>query len=243
MATSMLDKVKATARAPEPRSKEQLEAEIYAMRSAQESMFGVENSSKQRLENAAFRLSQDLKFQDLGYKRLSLAPLSWTKGILAPVPVFALYDINDPVMVLSNEGGLEQPSLIYSTTLQSIYKSLARGLGNPSKSIVRIRSTFDGVIPMEVRPKIKEAIDLFELRSNGGQVCNRVSLMAEVEHWSVSRAEKPRLRQNWDPLVVGWDGLDLWLVTAFDVAKLESYVVKEFPAIEAPLYLALPEHK
>jgi hypothetical protein len=95
---------------------------------------------------------------------------------------------------------------------------------------------------MEVRPKIKEALELFKLQTNHGQVIDHVYLMAEVKHWDTSVEIKPRPPRVWlDPLVVGWDGLDLWLITSFDMTPLERYVTKEFPASTVPQYLALPE--
>lgn len=243
--TTLLEQAKATAVLPEQKTEEQLDAEISALRSANESLFGIERISKDALYNATFRLSQDKKFLGTGYKRLSLEPLKWSVGRLQPRPVFALYAINDPVMTISNYkiGHVSSPGN-FPVKLEQIYRVHGDALGNPERRIVTISSTFMGVIPAEVRPAIKKAIEQFKEVASSGSIINRVYIMAEAKNWQTKVKAIPPPPLVWlDPLVVGWDGMDLWLVTSFDLTPLENYVAKEFPALEAPRYPSLPAHK
>jgi hypothetical protein len=238
---SLLEKVMATAKTPAERSEEELKAEEVSLASARESFFGVERLSTSQIEEAAKRLRSDRLFMGKGWKRLSMEPLRWTRG-WGSHPVFALYGINDNVMQMSNTDGITRPANLPSAIV-ACYQPSYRGLGSYEHRET-IFSTFQGVIPMEVRKRITEAMKLFESRSEHNAPVTHVYLMAEVIKWQKEVVNAPKAITNADPIVVGFDGLDLWWIDDFNLSNLEDYVIKEFPQLlAASEYLSLPAHK
>ncbi len=71
---------------------------------------------------------------------------------------------------------------------------------------------FDGVIPDDVRTIIARAQQQFK----------DIRILAEVERWKIEETELPAL--NADPLVIGYDGEEFWLLAAFDITPLEEAV-------------------
>lgn len=76
--------------------------------------------------------------------------------------------------------------------------------------------TYKGVIPPEVKAKIKEASKVFG---------EQVFIMAEGKEWAINKTRAPFMA---DPLVVGWDGHSLWLVDRFDLTPIERLLATEF---------------
>jgi hypothetical protein len=83
-----------------------------------------------------------------------------------------------------------------------------------SKKGLEWKASYRGVIPDEVKGKIKQARRIFK----------QVFIVAEPEKWSLEKVTYP----PGDPLVVGWDGKLLWLVDSFDTTPLEEYVKLEY---------------
>jgi hypothetical protein len=238
---SLLEKVMATAKAPPERSEEELKAEEVSLSSARDSFFGVERLSTSQIEEAAKRLRSDRLFMGKGWKRLSMEPLKWTRG-WGSYPVFALYSLDDNVMQMSNQGGISRPANLPSAIVKC-YEPSYRGLGSYERT-EHIFTTFQGVIPMEVRKRIAEAMKLFESRSEHNVPVTHIYLMAEATKWESGVAYTPKAVTNADPIVVGYDGLDLWWIDDFNLSSLEDYVIKEFPQLlAASEYLSLPAHK
>lgn len=223
-----------TARPIEPRDPNLITAQILATDSARESLLGIERQSKVKLEQQAARLRRDLKFMDTPYMRLSLEPLTWTRGYGAGIrPVFATYTLTDPVMTirtrqavqtsgggfLAHGASVEGPGL--PDQIAECYRKVHQTLGD------RIKSTFVGIIPTEAKEAIKTATPLFSERIQGRP---DIYIIAEGQ-WVVDKEPVPEQPRRWDPLVVGWDGMDLWLIAHFDLSSLEDYVIKEFPAL------------
>mgnify|MGYP001613508887 CR=1 FL=1 len=77
--------------------------------------------------------------------------------------------------------------------------------------------TFTGLIPVEVREKIRLA------ESRGLDVC----VLAEVDEWTEEVARLPL-----DPLVVGWKHGALYLIDRFDTTTVEELVAREFTTDE-----------
>lgn len=77
---------------------------------------------------------------------------------------------------------------------------------------VRATARFDGVIPDDVRRMIVTARPQFK----------DIRILAEVEAWKIEETELPALRA--DPLVIGYDGEEFWLLAAFDITPLEDVV-------------------
>lgn len=77
---------------------------------------------------------------------------------------------------------------------------------------VRASVTFTGVIPEDVRRTIARVQQSFK----------DIRVLAEVEHWQLEETELPAL--NTDPLVIGYDGHEFWLLAVFDITPLEDAV-------------------
>ncbi|MBI4434954.1 hypothetical protein HY635_04060 [Candidatus Uhrbacteria bacterium] len=77
---------------------------------------------------------------------------------------------------------------------------------------VRASVTFTGVIPEDVRRTIASAQRAFK----------DIRVLAEVDRWQLEETELPALRT--DPLVIGYDGQEFWLLAAFDITPLEDAV-------------------
>lgn len=77
---------------------------------------------------------------------------------------------------------------------------------------VRASVTFTGVIPEDVRRTIARVRQSFK----------DIRVLAEVERWQLEETELPALRT--DPLVIGYDGQECWLLAAFDITPLEEAV-------------------
>jgi hypothetical protein len=77
-----------------------------------------------------------------------------------------------------------------------------------------IRATFAGLIPADVKREIQYA--------KGLGVFEEIFILAEVTDWKVE------VSRQGDPLVVGFDGRNFWLIATFDTTTLERYVYDEF---------------
>lgn len=77
---------------------------------------------------------------------------------------------------------------------------------------IHLAVTFTGVLPPEVRATVIAAKRHF----------TQVLVLAEVDHWQIEEREIPAIRT--DPLVVGFDGQDFWLIAAFDLTPIEEAI-------------------
>jgi len=99
--------------------------------------------------------------------------------------------------------------------IRGCYDDVLRKLSKRRRSrnvAVRASVTFTGVIPEDVRRTIARAQRSFK----------DIRILAEVEHWQLEETELPSLRA--DPLVIGYDGHDFWLLATFDITPLEDAV-------------------
>jgi hypothetical protein len=72
--------------------------------------------------------------------------------------------------------------------------------------------SFSGLIPMDVKAIINKAVatKLFDI--------DNIFLLAETPKWSTTKVKTIKI----DPIVVGWDGKDLRVITVFDTTSLEE---------------------
>lgn len=87
--------------------------------------------------------------------------------------------------------------------------------------IVTLKCSYSGVIPEETRQNIQRAKKVFE---NYHQC---LFILAEGVNFSIEEEEVP-IPVTGDPLVVGWDGADLWLIDRFDLSSIERLIATEF---------------
>jgi hypothetical protein len=187
---------------------------------------------------------------ETGYKRLSLEPLNWRSNWRG-YPTFALYSLHSPAMVLrsdravrNNQGRwLFEPKDLPEPITEIYHKHQQRLTDG------RITTHFQGIIPKSVREDIKKAEPFFTEQYDGkAQVGGKTQIYLIGEAKWVEGAEPEPPKVPWhlrlDPLVVGWDGSDLWLISHFDLTSIERYMMDEFPALPAHTDLmALPKQK
>jgi len=90
---------------------------------------------------------------------------------------------------------------VENVALKSIYERL------------ELSCSFNGLIPMDVKAIINEAVatKFFNIHD--------IFLLSETPKWSTTNI---RTVVNIDPIVVGWDGKDLRVITVFDTTSLED---------------------
>lgn len=197
--------------------------EVVQLMELRDNMLGVEGKAivevnsriaKLQRESLLSRLQREsllsrLVKKDLPYPRLSIEPLKWVKD---GRPVFAMFALDSPVMRITKtyyEGVRVIPTL--PEPIHNIYLNVPAITDHhitPYASY-SLTARFTGVIPAPVRTEIKKAEPMF------GK--GMLFLVAEADF-------KARTISI-DPLVVGWDGKSLRLITMFDLTTLEKELV------------------
>lgn len=110
----------------------------------------------------------------------------------------------------------ELPKAI-SDCYKDVIAQLTKRCKSEQKSY-KLCAAFDGLIPLEVKQKIKEAKHAFK----------QIFILAEPPAWSLKATAvvQPKV----DPLVVGWDGNGLCLIAEFDTTPVEEAIMLEGPA-------------
>lgn len=164
---------------------------------------------------------------------LSFEPLTWRdqKGW----PRLAILGLDSPRFVLSVVGRYKRndfgtPRRIYRTVttpklpqlIQDCFKDVSDKLmemAKEKKRSIHLATEYIGVIPDVTREKISEAKPMFR----------DIFLIAEARVWVLSETVIPRPRpRRSDPIVVGFDGANLWIIDSFDLTPVERYVKLEF---------------
>lgn len=98
--------------------------------------------------------------------------------------------------------------------LRECYEDVFEKLGRRESAwkSIHLAVTFTGVLPPEIRATVVAAKRHFK----------QVLILAEVDHWQIEEREVPAIRT--DPLVVGFDGQDFWLIAAFDLTPIEEAI-------------------
>lgn len=215
-------------RTPTPKTDEDIGKMQLLINQKQEyllSLFGCEVQTKMILDAQINELKEQRDkalskklYVDAGYLPLSMDVLGWRdeKGN----PKLALFDLKRSKVEMSgyHRGVGKYPSISpdYPTTIRKYYKDVTDRLQdtvqvNKYHDVIKfekITATFSGDIPPDARKKIKDAIGSFE----------HVYLLAEP-NWSTTE-EVAYIDP--DPIVVGWDGHQLWYVFDFDLTPVEE---------------------
>lgn len=99
--------------------------------------------------------------------------------------------------------------------LHDCYEDVFALLENrPRRGGVELQASvrFTGTIPPDVRQTIQRAQQRFK----------DIRIVAEVDRWQIEEHQLPSLRE--DPLVIGYDGTEFWLLATFDLTPLEEAV-------------------
>ena len=81
-----------------------------------------------------------------------------------------------------------------------------------TKKTTRLRGQFGALIPPVIKEKIVQVRDEFK----------EIFIVAEAPRWDLKQTAIPR--PDKDPLVIGYDGVNYWLIAAFDSTPLEEYI-------------------
>jgi hypothetical protein len=222
---------------------ETIEATIERAQKTKDDLFGIEQAAKPALVKQIEELQREkerlLRLKDFGdLPCLSLEPLAWRDK--SGRPRLVLFGLDSPNFVLAvnckaNERiwglyvykNVSNPKL--PPALQKQYQDVFARLrkeGGPRHTIT-LSTKFTSVIPTTTKTKIVAAQKRF----------SQIFLLAEAQDWTVKKSRvrpkpqpKPTPTANLDPdpLVVGWDGSNLWLIDQFDLTTVEQYVKAEF---------------
>lgn len=163
------------------------------------------------------------------HHRLSLAPLTWRNK--DGWPRLVVFDIGSPTFELSANGtrGRWDDRFRFRTEVKpklpsaiaSCYKDVLARLLNEARKLkksVQITFQFEGVIPKDVRNRIHE------IRKQ--RLFKNIYVIAEPGRFTVKKTNiKPVVSLKGDPLVVGFDGENLWLIADFDTTTVEEAMI------------------
>lgn len=188
--------------------------EVVQLMELRDSMLGVESVAlaevNKRITAAQHEsLLSRLVKKDLPYPRLSIEPLKWLKD---GKPIFAMFALDDPVMRISKRyyhGTTVHPQL--PDAIANIFTSapVVANANVSSYTSYSLTARFTGMIPASVRTEIKKAEPMF----------------GKGMMFLVAEANFKARTISIDPLVVGWDGKSLRLITMFDLTTLEKELV------------------
>lgn len=160
-----------------------------------------------------------LEGESLGFQRV---PVDKLREVLAwrnadGFPTIAPFSVNHEQFAFAIHPWGRRPSMKpqLPVPLRSCYSDVFALLlkrQGQRNVIVRASVTFSGVIPDDVRRVLVAAKPRFK----------DIRVLAEVDRWKVKETEVPAL--NTDPLVIGYDGEEFWLLAAFDITPLEEAV-------------------
>lgn len=230
-----LDEVESRKRSNPARVKE-LDRSIAKADELISGLYGFEASQKPVLEAGVVELKRERRAltDRKGYRRFtSLAPLTW-RDKKTGYPQVVLFDLDSPVFSFKvnhvwryrwdfGAGVTSGTSVAKSNLpgpLSDCYKDVISTLRKQAKRrrrTVTLSCEYAGIIPASVKAKIEEAKKAFE----------RVFIMAQGTNWSL-KTSASRVINVGDPLIVGWDGKDLWLVDKFDLTSVERLIASEF---------------
>lgn len=227
--SDVITRAVALAEAPRPpMDMAMIDAVIRKAKAQMKNMYGFEGAAK----NAIYARINELEILKLepqfaDYRRFAtLDMLKWRDR--NGYPNIALFSLDSPrfeikVSWIDDKGGEPRQIAHLPHHLRDCYNDVIGWMWKKCKSEwTRISSAtlsceYKGVIPSEARDKIKKAVEAFGKDS--------VFIMAEGTDWAYRTEPRPVLS---DPLVVGWDGGNLWLVDQFDLTPVERLIASEF---------------
>ena len=179
-------------------------------------------------KSAATRMAKQLEALDKWqkYPEFSLEPLTWRdKEGFPRLAVFSLMSPNVEFAVVGsyNGGGrkfwTEKMTPELPPEMKKCFKDVLGKLSvmaRETKKTIRLRAQFAVLIPQPIREEILKVQGDFK----------EIFVVAEIPKWDLKETAVPR--PNKDPLVVGYDGFNHWLIAAFDPTPLEDLIKMEF---------------
>jgi len=164
-----------------------------------------------------------------GYKILDLAPLKWRNA--EHLPFFGVFAHDNPLTGFRSvierdqrgnqkvESGplfeLPKPIRACFADIEEIVQERALRVAQTQFGVTKVETTlfaeFSGLIPLDVKEEMA-----FAAQTNLFQC---LLIVAEVEEWKFNTIVTSR---RGDPLVIGWDGFQTWLIAVFDTTSAEQ---------------------
>jgi len=250
MPTRKLDMVKVAAARVLPTSVDTEELVLARTRrdilwNAQRTMLPIEDDSSHEVSTTLRKVSGELRqlerrqkiveFSDGVYQLLDLHPLRWrdTEGF----PIYAVFSLDAPQMGFRSTAKFTVGNRIAATSemipampynIQLCYGDVIRNMLERSRKMLQkekraqeVKTTlftrFGGLIPLEVKEEIT--------RARASKLFHSILLVAEVEEWHIDSIVVSR---QGDPLIIGFDGYETWLIAAFDTTSAEQLIADEF---------------
>lgn len=160
-----------------------------------------------------------LRVGALPFRKIPLAKLqevlSW-RDVETKLPVLAPFSTqSDRFSLMVDEWGRGWPRPGLPTPLVHVYADVYKLLNERRANRrveVECKAMFQGLLPDDVRRMVMGVQRHFQ----------DIRVLAEVDHWQIEEHERPALSD--DPLVIGWDGTDFYLLAAFDLTPAEAAV-------------------
>ena len=210
------------------RDMESIGTELVKVRTAMQGLLPIEKATIDQLKAFEVKLlrEQVLAKSDQkhsNFPKFPLAAFTWRdkRGFPRLVPFsltspnFIIGTIRDNSWRGTSYRGPENRTRL-PKPIQELYKDvlkLTKDMAKAEGKSIRLRAEFSGMIPQEVRDQIAEVKGLFQ----------NLYIVSEVKGWAV---EKTAPIRKTDPLLVGWDGYQAWLLASFDTTSVEKYIEK-----------------
>lgn len=163
------------------------------------------------------------------YAVFSLEPLTWrNKQGFPRLAVFSLESPDFELAIIRSHSSWDShrsrwrqkvdPKL--PQEMMDCYKDVLgklSALAKQNKKVARLRAQFGMLIPQAVKEEIVRVRGEFK----------EIFIVAEAPRWDLKLTAIPK-PQNKDPLVVGYDGVNYWLIATFGPTPLEKYIKAEF---------------
>jgi hypothetical protein len=201
------------------------------LKAAEEHLYGIELVAASRFRQAKLMQERRLKskYGD-AYPPISLDALR-TFRTPAGWPAIAIFNLDNPRFAISlkpnsfQEGSIKftpklPPALTvcFNDVVDKLHTYIRRDfLGEiVNQTPIVLAAEYTGLIPLEIKEKIEKAQKVFR----------QIFILAEPIGWSLTKsAILPA-----DPIVVGWDGKDLYFIAEYDTTPVEDALLCEGPA-------------
>ena len=211
-----------------PADLDMIEMELEKVRATSQGLLPIEQASRFKLigiernllrQQAMWRTG--LKFAQ--YPEFPMDAFSWRDKRGYPrLVIFSLNSANFEIGVITNHGWggrlnthrthtPEMPRPVLKM-YDDVFKLLS-GQAREERKSIRLRTTFEGLIPEEVKQQIVDTKPHFKQQF----------VVAEASRWDLTKSAPIR---RVDPLLVGWDGYRMWLLASFDTTPVEKYIEK-----------------
>ncbi len=188
----------------------------------EKSILPIVNAKMTEIANRIKKLDSFGKLNQ--YSLFSLESLTWRDG--DGFPRLAVFSIESPSFELAVIGRRRDGRIAWSKKINpripkdmmncygDIFGKLSE-IARQTQKTIRLRAQFGMLIPKSVKDKIAQVRGQFK----------EIFIIAEAPHWDLALTSPSPQR---DPLVVGYDGANYWLIAWFDPTTLEEYIKSEF---------------